>query len=69
MILLKSVKTYINYRLDADLKIILLDRQNNYAKISSMINNVKSFDLLATGFERLTYTRVIILIVQQNFRI
>jgi len=36
--------------LDTDLKIILLNHQNYYIRISSMMSNaVKSFDILATS--------------------
>jgi len=54
-ILLKYLKIYV----DMDLKIILLDHQNNYVENSNMMNNiVKSFDILATSLS------VIILISQ-----
>jgi len=45
-----------------DLKIILLDYQNNYVEKSSIMNKTaKNFDILATSLN------LIILIVQQNY--
>jgi len=35
--------------LDTDLKIILLDRQNNFVILKTMSNVAKSFDILATS--------------------
>jgi len=41
---------YLKTELDADLKIILLDHQNNYVRNSSTMSNAaKSFDILATS--------------------
>jgi len=50
--------------LDIDLKIILLDHQNNFVKIlKTMSNAAKNFDILVTSLSVLH----IILIVQQNY--
>jgi len=49
--------------LDTDLKIILLDHQNNFVgTLKIMSNAAKNFDILATSLSVL----IIILIVQQN---
>jgi len=50
--------------LDTDLKIILLNLQNNFVgTLKKMSNAAKNFDILATSLSVLT----IILIVQQNY--
>ena len=51
------------FGIDTDLKIILLDYQNNFAKILSVMSDVaKCFDILAINFVIL-----IVLIFQQNY--
>jgi len=54
MILMRGLKCWV-----LDLKIILLDRQNNFVKTLTIISNAaKNFDILTTS--------LIILIVRQN---
>jgi len=51
--------------LDTDLKIILLNHQNNFVGISKIMNNAeKNFDCLTTS---LSVLHIIILIIQQNY--